>query len=125
MFYLNPESSAADRFVCGKIDAMPQGERGRSWRAALLTGFALGKQDERIPYLISELLDENTTFDDILQLMKAIFPREMDNFQQDRQQDVSPGQQIKSQQAPIHRESDPKAETRANARGMFGVKKVE
>lgn len=77
-FYLNPETNEADRYVCQKTDESPQGERGRLWRAALLTGFAFGKQDERLPYLFSELLNSGTSFDDLLQLLRAVYPREVD-----------------------------------------------
>ena len=116
MFYLNPETNEADRFVCQKTDETPQGERGRLWRAALLTGFAFGKQDERLPYLFSELLNDGTSFDDLLQLLRAVYPREVDALLQGQGRGVS-------ESAPVSRTvaaTTGDEETRNNARQMFG-----
>lgn len=114
-FYLNPETNDADRFVCQKTDETPQGERGRLWRAALLTGFAFGKQDERLPFLFSELLNKNTSFDDLLQLLKAVYPRETEALLKGT---VSGAERPSS--APESASTSSDEETRANARGLFG-----
>lgn len=108
-FYLNPETNEADRLVCQKTDETPQGERGRLWRAALLTGFAFGKQDERLPFLFSELLNRNTSFDDLIQLLKAIYPREVEGLLQKQERDNVPPPQTTSIDD----------ETRNNAKGLF------
>ena len=116
-FYLNPENNAADKYVCDEIDKTPQGDRGKLWRAALLTGFAFRKQDSRLPNLIAELLNEHTTFDEMIQLMKAIFPDEMVSLG---------GGQVKERPITEQRQATPPAkpeqadETRDNARGLFG-----
>ncbi|WP_379962616.1 plasmid partitioning/stability family protein [Edwardsiella ictaluri] len=115
-FYLNPETNEADRYVCQKTDETPQGERGRLWRAALLTGFAFGKQDERLPYLFSELLNRGTSFDDLLQLLRAVYPREVDALLQSQSRGGS-------ESTPPSKSSATTAddeETRNNARQMFG-----
>ncbi|MGQ3665342.1 plasmid partitioning/stability family protein [Citrobacter braakii] len=116
-FYLNPETNEADRFVCQKTDETPQGERGRLWRAALLTGFAFGKQDERLPFLFSELLNRNTSFDDLLQLLKAVYPRETEALLQIRGRDVvTANNQLPEQKSESASSDD---ETRNNALGLF------
>ncbi|EME5107814.1 TPA: plasmid partitioning/stability family protein [Enterobacter hormaechei] len=121
-FYLNPETNEADRFVCQKTDETPQGERGRLWRAALLTGFAFGKQDERLPFLFSELLNGDTSFDDLLQLLKAVYPRETEALLQGRARE---GVTATSQPPEVKNEplsSDD--ETRNNAQSLFsGISK--
>lgn len=115
-FYLNPETNEADRYVCQKTDETPQGERGRLWRAALLTGFAFGKQDERLPYLFSELLNSGTSFDDLLQLLRAIYPREVDALLQGESRG---GSENTPPSKPSATAADDE-ETRNNARQMFG-----
>lgn len=112
-FYLNPENNEADRFVCQQTDDTPQGERGRLWRAALLTGFAFGKQDPRLPFLFSELLNRDTSFDDLLQLLKTVYPRETEALLQ--------GQKKMPLRAsePVPAPGSSEEETRANARGLF------
>ncbi|EKS7814736.1 MULTISPECIES: plasmid partitioning/stability family protein [Edwardsiella] len=114
MFYLNPETNEADRFVCQKTDETPQGERGRLWRAALLTGFAFGKQDARLPYLFSELLNDGTSFGDLLQLLRAVYPREVDALLQGRGEN-----EIASVSRTVATTTGDE-ETRNNARQMFG-----
>jgi len=116
MFYLNPETNEADRFVCQKTDETPQGERGRLWRATLLTGFAFGKQDERLPYLFSELLNEGTSFDELLQLLRAVYPREVDALLQGQGRGESDSAPASSNVAATTGDE----ETRNNARQMFG-----
>lgn len=116
MFYLNPEGSAAERYVCGEIDRLPQGERGKVWRAALLSGFALRKQDPRLTNMLAEFLDDRTTFEDMVLIMQAVFPEEMKNF----------GNRGPASALPVSTSSRPdenrteQDETRSNARAMFG-----
>ncbi|GAB7259010.1 plasmid partitioning/stability family protein [Dickeya ananatis] len=115
MFYLNPESSMADRYVCDEIDRMPQGDRGKTWRAALLAGFALRKQDSRLPHMLAELLTEHTTFDEMLLLMKAVFPEEMKSFGERRP--VAPVTAERQRTESIQKD-----EARDNAKAMFNYK---
>lgn len=119
MFYLNPESSEAERYVCDEIDRISQGERGRVWRATMLSGFALRKQDPRLANMLAELLNENTTFEEMVMVMQAVFPEEMKGLANRRP--VAP-----AQPAPVAQETpqaQPGDETRDNARAMFGQKK--
>lgn len=74
--YINPCSSQADRDVNARLDSVAQGERGRLQRAAMISGFALQKIDPRIPFLLTELLTENTSAEEIMQVLKAALPRE-------------------------------------------------
>jgi hypothetical protein len=53
-FYIYPERNAADRVADSFLEKLPQKERGRAMRAMMLCGAALMKQDERLPFLISE-----------------------------------------------------------------------
>ncbi len=117
-FYLNPETNEADRYVCQKTDDTPQGERGRLWRAALLTGFAFGKQDDRLPFLFSELLNRDTSFDDLLQLLKAVYPQETEALLQGRAREVVSAtvQSPERKSAPLSSDD----ETRNNAQTLFG-----
>ncbi|MEY8712265.1 plasmid partitioning/stability family protein [Mangrovibacter phragmitis] len=113
-FYLNPERNEADRYVCEVIDSLPQGERGQVWRAAMLAGFALRKQDSRLPNLLAELLTAETSFADIIQLMRAVFPEEMARTGWS----VPAGPVATAPQTP--QVPSVEDETRDNARQMFG-----
>lgn len=116
-FYLNPESNAAERYVCDETDRLPQGERGNVWRAALLSGFALRKQDERLPHLLAAQLNESTTFEEMVLLMQAVFPEEMKTFGNRRTAGQAPSKTKGS--APAAPVADDN-ETLNNARAMFG-----
>lgn len=70
LFYINPESNQADKYVCDRLDNIPQGDRGRMNRAALLSGYTLQRIDSRLPYLLAELLTENTTTEEICRYFK-------------------------------------------------------
>lgn len=117
-FYLNPESGAAERYVCDEIDNMPQGERGRVWRATMLAGFALRKQDVRLPQLLAELLTEDTTFEEMILVMQAVFPEEMKAFGNRRpvRENVPENSHSAEGAGKAQTEQD---ETRDNARAMF------
>ena len=43
-------------------------------RAMLVTGAAIAAIDKRLPFLISELLTENTTLDDINKVISSVIP---------------------------------------------------
>lgn len=116
-FYLNPESNAAERYVCDETDRLPQGERGNVWRAALLSGFALRKQDERLPHLLAAQLNESTTFEEMVLLMQAVFPEEMKAFGNRRPAAQTPAK-VQGSAPPAPPEDD--NETLSNARAMFG-----
>lgn len=117
-FYLNPETNQADHCVDKVLDNTPQGDRGRLMRAAMLSGFALHKIDPRIPFLLSELLTEKTTFSETLQVIKAVLPA----AQVDKLEEIlQTAQPVKTaEQQPTHTGAE--SETRNNARGMFGDK---
>jgi len=117
-FYLHPETNQADHCVDKVLDNTPQGDRGRLMRAALLSGFALHKIDPRIPFLLSELLTEKTTFSETLQVIKAVLPAAQAERLEEILQTVPPVITAEQQSRPPGAD----AETRNNARGMFGVK---
>ena len=119
MFYLNPESSEAERYVCDEIDKISQGERGRVWRATMLSGFALRKQDPRLANVLAELLNENTTFEEMVMVMQAVFPEEMKGMV--NRKPAATVIQDPGSKDPLRVQSDD--ETRDNARSMFGQKK--
>ncbi|RTP91516.1 plasmid partitioning/stability family protein [Enterobacter asburiae] len=73
-FYLKPAHSRADQFADEMLDALPVKARGNASRAAMLAGMALMRQDPRLPHLIAELFDENTTISQIRHLISSIFP---------------------------------------------------
>lgn len=118
-FYLNPESSEAERYVCDEIDRISQGERGRVWRATMLAGFALRKQDPRLANMLAELLNENTTFDEMVMVMQAVFPEEMKRLTNRRPVAPSHSGSV-AEDTPQALSGD---ETRDNARAMFGQNK--
>lgn len=78
-FYLKPAQIPADKVASDIFDTLPRKERGKAMRAALLTGMALMKQEQRIPFLIAEFLDENTTINDIKKLIKSVLSKEDEN----------------------------------------------
>lgn len=109
-FYINPKSSLGEAYADSHTDETPQGERGRLWKAAMLSGFALERIDPRLPFLLSELLSENTTAEEVLQVIRAVSPK-------------SATAQPQAESVPEPAEASPNAtvdETRSNARGMFG-----
>ena len=73
-FYLKPAHSRADQLADEMLDALPVKARGNACRAAMLAGMALMRQDPRLPHLIAELFDENTTISQIRHLISSIFP---------------------------------------------------
>lgn len=115
-FYLNPESSAAERYVCEETDRLPQGERGNVWRAALLSGFALRKQDERLPHLLAAQLTDSTTFEEMVLLMQAVFPEEMKALGSRRPAVRDVQEAERHEQVSTDEDDD---ETRRNAQNMF------
>lgn len=76
-FKLNPDVNQTDKIVCDILDSIPQGERSRLNRAALTAGLALYRQDPRAPFLLCELLTKETTFSDIVNILRSLFPKEM------------------------------------------------
>ncbi|RKQ14298.1 hypothetical protein D8Y36_28175, partial [Escherichia coli] len=54
------------------LDSIPQGERSRLNRAALTAGLALYRQDPRAPFLLCELLTKETTFSDIVNILRSL-----------------------------------------------------
>lgn len=76
-FYIYPERNAADNVAEGLLSRIPQKERGRAMRAMMLCGAALMKQDERLPYLISEFLTDTTSMNDIQKIISSTLPSEI------------------------------------------------
>lgn len=111
-FYINPKSSLGEAYADSHTDETPQGERGRLWKAAMLSGFALERIDPRLPFLLSELLSENTTAEEVLQVIRAVSPRSV-TAQTPSQTEIVPEPAEASPNATVD-------ETRSNARGMFG-----
>ena len=73
-FYLKPAHSRADQLADEMLIALPVKARGNACRAAMLAGMALMRQDPRLPHLIAELFDVNTTIDQIRHLISSVFP---------------------------------------------------
>lgn len=81
-FYLKPDQVPADKVASDIFDSLPYKERGKAMRAVLLAGIALMKQEQRIPFLIAEFLNENTTINDIKKLIKSVSSKEdEENFE--------------------------------------------
>lgn len=112
-FYINPKSSLGEAYADSHTDETPQGERGRLWKAAMLSGFALERIDPRLPFLLSELLSENTTAEEVIQVIRAVCPKKMT-----AQSAAEAENEIEPVDAAINDTVD---ETRSNAKGMFGV----
>ncbi|WP_407229461.1 plasmid partitioning/stability family protein [Escherichia coli] len=78
-FKLNPDVNQTDKIVCDTLDSIPQGERSRLNRAALTAGLALYSKIGA-PFLLCELLTKETTFSDIVNILRSLFPKEMADF---------------------------------------------
>ncbi len=76
-YYVHPEDYKGDRLLCEKLGSLEKSEKSRLLRAATIAGYALFMQDERIPYLLTELLDENTTMAEIMQVISSVKPDTM------------------------------------------------
>lgn len=115
-YYIFPEKMEADAYVDSVLESIPQGDRGRILRAATLAGFALHKVESRIPYLLAELLNAKTSKGEILQILKAVIPDDMES--------IIPEPKAKNSQQPemptgLEKKTDTEEETRLNAKGLF------
>jgi hypothetical protein len=113
-FYLSPDKIEADKYVCDQLESIPQGDRGRVLRAVTLAGFALQKIEGRIPFLLSELLNENTTREEVIQILKVVLPPDLLSELQTGRKPEVPGEPSRGE-IP----ADKEAETRNNAKKMF------
>ncbi|EKS6645815.1 hypothetical protein QCD58_004723 [Enterobacter hormaechei] len=66
-FYLKSDHSRADRVDVEMLHTLPVKSRGNAYRASMLAGMALMRQDARRPGLIAELYDETVTTNKIRQ----------------------------------------------------------
>ena len=73
-YYIHPEDFKGDKLLCDKLSSLEKSEKSRLLRAATIAGFALFRQDERIPHLLTALLDENTTMAEIMQVIGSVKP---------------------------------------------------
>ena len=71
-FELFPDERTGDKIADELIANEKLKERGRFMRAMLVTGAAFAAIDKRLPLLISELLTENTTLDDINKVISVL-----------------------------------------------------
>ncbi len=78
-FYLKPDQLPADKVASDIFDSLPTKERGRAMRAALLAGISLMKQEQRIPFLLAELLDAHTSMSDIQLMIQSVMPDALHN----------------------------------------------
>lgn len=115
MFYLTPETHQADSYVKSLMGMTPHGERARLQRAALLAGLAMHRIDPRIPFLLAELLTATSDAREILQVISAALPEGTFGAVITGAADVPAPRE---EAAP--RDDNAAAETRANAKGMFG-----
>ncbi|MFS1538089.1 MAG: plasmid partitioning/stability family protein [Candidatus Phlomobacter fragariae] len=82
-FYINPDRNSADKCAGEVLENIPQGERGKFMRAAFLSGVALFKQEPRLIYMLSELLTEKTTIEEITKVMETVLKNKMSDFDDD------------------------------------------
>lgn len=73
-YYIHPDDFKGDKLLCDKLSSLEKSEKSRLLRAATIAGFALFRQDERIPYLLTALLDESTTMAEIMQVISSVKP---------------------------------------------------
>jgi hypothetical protein len=73
-YYIHPEDFKGDKLLSEKLSSLEKSEKSRLLRAATIAGFALFRQDERIPHLLTALLDENTTIIEIMQVIGSVKP---------------------------------------------------
>lgn len=71
---LYPDEKAGDRVALGFINEGMLKERGRIMRAMLLTGAAMMHANKKLPFMIAELFDENTSFTDIQRVIRSAIP---------------------------------------------------
>lgn len=71
---LYPEEKAGDKVALDFINEGMLKERGRIMRAMLLTGAAMMQANKKLPFMIAELFDENTTFADIQRVIRSAIP---------------------------------------------------
>ena len=86
--------------------------------ATMLAGFALRKQDIRLPNVLAELLNAGTTFADIAQVMRAVFPDDMARMGWG--EPGEPDGQARGTAAQQEKPAVVRDETRENAMKMFG-----
>ncbi|QBY46869.1 plasmid partitioning/stability family protein (plasmid) [Arsenophonus nasoniae] len=109
-FYINPDRHGADKYTAEVLENMPQGERGKFMRAAFLSGVALFKQEPRLIYMLSELLTDKTTLEEITKVMETVLKNKMSNFHDEHVELES-----------LNSIDDLRAfETRKNAKNIFG-----
>lgn len=71
---LYPEEKAGDKIALDFIHEGMLKERGRIMRAMLLTGAAMMQANKKLPFMIAELFDENTTITDIQRVIRSAIP---------------------------------------------------
>lgn len=109
-FYINPDRHGADKYVGEVLEKMPQGERGKFMRGAFLSGVALFKQEPRLIYMLSELLTDKTTLEEITTVMETVLKNKISDFNHEYVELES-----------LNSIDDLKAfETRKNAKNIFG-----
>ena len=134
-YYVHPEDYAGDKLLCDELNSLGKSEKSRLLRAATLAGLALYKQDKRIPYMLSELLSDDTTMDEISKVISSVKP--------DMNQDVISSSPIvllleqvldklngtdsitsnQKDSQEVHHVVDVEAEeTKRNAQSMFNIK---
>lgn len=134
-YYVHPEDYAGDKLLCDELNSLGKSEKSRLLRAATLAGLALYKQDKRIPYMLSELLSDNTSMDEINKVISSVKPDVSQDFLSsstiislleqvlDR---INSSDSVKSNQKDSHIEHhivDVDAEeTKRNAQSMFNIK---
>lgn len=128
---LYPEEKAGDRIALDFINEGMLKERGRIMRAMLLTGAAMMQANKKLPFMIAELFDENTTFTDIQRVIRSAIP-EAFGSDEDMMRDVlarlsalpgvthgEKGSVPVSASEPTQEERN-QAEARRNASNLFG-----
>ncbi|WP_241647640.1 plasmid partitioning/stability family protein [Rosenbergiella metrosideri] len=129
-FNLYPDENIGDEEAIEAIQAIRQKERGRAYRAFLLSGVALFKLDKRLPYLLAELLTPEITLEEVKSIFNSVLPGAL-NESDDKLDEIiallkSSGIDaqdlgaIKNSEAKSAKaEVTPEDETLANSKGMF------
>lgn len=73
-YYVHPDDYVGDKLLCDELNSLGKSEKSRLLRAATLAGLALYMQDKRIPYMLSELLSDNTSMDEIYTVISSVKP---------------------------------------------------
>jgi len=129
-FNLYPDENIGDEEAIEAIQTIRQKERGRAYRAFLLSGVALFKLDKRLPYLLAELLTPEVTLEEVKSIFNSVLPGALIEPNDKLDEIIALlksngidsqglGHKKNSEATPEKVELTPEDETLANSKGMF------